>query len=216
MSNNDSMFLDNTKKDLIGGITAAVFLSFLLRAAPDGGTLDSHLVAFLTENSQEIDKFVDAVLTVALTGELKDEVAGTLKDLVLGQPGYYDKTTINALLSLYAGETKMKDFCAASESEFHQMCRKILEEKLLDLIESALWCRVEAYERGLMASKPELSKIYLTSLPLIPLPYREELESLEVRVVKAKNHWRESEATQKGLNLTKGADSGLTRLLSQI
>jgi len=216
MSGSDSMFLNNTKKDLIGGITAIVLVAGFLRAGPVHGTLDSSLREFLSENAQAIEKLMKAVLLAAVSEELTGGVSEVLSGLVPDQPGYYDRVTINALLSVYAGETKMKDFWPASETEFRAICKRILEKKLMDLVAFTLWCRVEAYERELTASELDLAAIYLASLSLVPERYREDLDSCEEWVIKAKSQWRESSATQKGLSLTTGLDTGLTKVLSEL
>ena len=110
----------------------------------------------------------------------------------------------------------MKDFFGANEAEFHTMCKAILRQKLLDLVTTALWCRVEAYERGSAVSDFNLSQICLASLALVPAHHRGAFDSCEDWAVKAKNYWRASEATQKGLALTGGSDSGLAKVLSQV
>jgi hypothetical protein len=215
MSTTDSRSLDNTRKDLIGGVTAVVFLVALLDTVHSDGALDREISAFLSRNSQAIEKLVGAVLSAALATDMTNEVAGTLSELVPRQPGYYDRTTINALLCLYAGEKQLKDFFRAGEPEFHATCRGILRKKLLGLVTAVLWSRVDAYERGSAVAQFDLATIYLASLALVPVHHRGDFESCEDWVVNAKNHWRASDATQRGLALTGGSDSGLTRLLSQ-
>jgi hypothetical protein len=216
MSNVSARFLDNTRKDLIGGVTAVVLLAAFLRSAPGDRTLDSDLVAFLSENSQAIDGLVNSVLRAALAEELRDEVLGTVGDLVPREPGYYNQLTVNSLLSLYAGETRLTDFWAVTEAEFQLSCLVIFRKKLLDLIAYAMWCRVYAYHRGSSESAFDISEIYPVCVALVPVTYREKLDSLKDWVVKAKIHWRESPEVQEGLRFTGAKDSSLTRVLSQL
>jgi hypothetical protein len=215
MNHNASMFLDNTRKDLIGGTTAVVLISGFLKSNPREDTLDRGVTEMLSECRQSLHTFVSTVVSLAHTADLMSEVIATIEDLVPPTSGHYSRKTVNALLSLYAGQKTLTNWWGQSGLNFH-LCLRLLQKKLRDLVSALLWCRVEAYERGEIPAPLDLSRLYCSAVSLVPNGFVTEMEEPLPFVRAATTEWKESEITQKGIKITEGTDSGLAQVLSEI
>jgi hypothetical protein len=210
----ESIYLDNTRKDLIGGITSVVTLVAYLNSSARNGSLDSDVRAFILR--RDFEKLVNSSLAAGSTPELREEVWKTLTGLVPKHDNDYDKMSVNAELCLYAGERQLRDHFGSSDLDFHSSCLKILEKKMLDLVAYALWCRVDAYERGAQHLPIDLSEIYSAILVLVPNQYQSHFGSCADWINLAKTNWLESSAVKRASQLIDGADSEIKKVISDL
>src|SRR5438132_589468 len=101
MKANVSLLLNNTKKDLIGRITAAILLAAFLRSKSKDAPLDSDVKRLLSEEADSIRKFIAAAASAGLSRDIMNETSETVADLVPKETNYYNNETVNALLSLW-------------------------------------------------------------------------------------------------------------------
>jgi hypothetical protein len=213
------MELNNSVKDVIGYLRAVNVVLVLWNFGGLRFPLDSSITGVLSEHEEQFEEILTLVTDTSGASSIMDEMRSAIDDIVdPSKPGFWDREWTTGVLCLYSSKREWVVFHYETVPTFHQELVPILVRVLVRLVDSALWLRIDCFERQPLWRPSNPIPGFLRIFTLI-----QDLVPSDVKLAPApelfRNCWLEwfhSQKVQRNLSSLSIGDSQLHRVVSEL